>query len=307
MRVLVMTMAVLACLAGPAMGQVQPGEESVTQVEDIVVLGRPLAEVAREFVAEVGEAPRGRGLARWNTPLCPGAVNLRPDVAQSLIDHVSMRAEELGVTTGDPGCSPNVVFVFSEEPKVLAAALVDASPKEFNLGPRTFNLSSDDLRHFREADVPVRWWHTSMPVNADTGERAVRLPGEVDNQGNPTAPTNSVYSSTLSGVVREDLFRVIVIVDAARVADVSPLQLADYLAFVALAQIDPQGDRSEAPSVLTSFDNPYSSEGLSEWDQAYLKDLYRPGASLRRDGRSVADGVARGIARSLSAPVAEDE
>lgn len=307
MRVLALT-ALLAIAATPALAQEVPpqdppaagADDTVTRVEDIVVDGRPLREVAREFVEAVGESPRGRGLARWRTPMCAGAVNLTPAAAQPLIDHVSVRAESLGVRTGEPGCAPNVVFVFSDDPRGLASSLVDANPGEFRLGSRTFNLDASALRHFRESDAPVRWWHTSVPVNDDTGERAVRLPGDVDNQGNPTAPTNVVFSSVLSGVVRDDLSRVIVIVDAARVDDVSPRQLADYLTFVALAQIDPRGDRSSASSVLNAFDNPYSSDGLSDWDLAYLEALYRPGGSLRRNSRSVAEGVARDVARSLT-------
>jgi hypothetical protein len=309
MRVLALA-ALAALVALPAVAQERSVQdpptasdgEPVTRVEDIVVEGRPLAEVARSFVEAVGEAPRGRGLARWHTPMCVGVVNLRPTAAQPLIDHVSALAETLGVVTGEPGCTPNVVFIFSDDPQGLASSMVDANPREFRLGSRTFNLDASALRHFRESDVPVRWWHTSVPTNSDTGERAVRLPGDVDNQGNPSAPTNVVFSSVLSGVIRDDLSRVVVIVDASRASDVSPLQLADYLAFVALAQIDPRGDRSSAPSVLNVFDNPYSAEGLSDWDLAYLKALYRPGGSLRRNAASVADGVARDVARSLRVP-----
>lgn len=294
-------------LAGQAVPQDPPPAQDppvqdppVTQVEDVVVIGgRPLIEVAREFVAEVGEAPRGRGLARWRSPICVGVINLRADAAQSLIDHISWRAGELGVSSGEPGCSPNVVLTFSDDPRALADELVETNPRQFRLGSGTFNLSADALRHFRESDSPVRWWHTSLPVNDDTGEVAVRLPGGVDAQGEPAAPVNSVMASRLMSVVRDDLSRTYIIVDIGRVGDVSPLQLADYLAFVALAQVDPLGDTSGAPSVLNSFDNPYSSEGLSEWDLAYLQALYKPGRGLRQDENYVAESVATDIVRSF--------
>jgi hypothetical protein len=272
----------------------------VTQVEDIVVFGnRPLIEAAREFVAEVGEAPRGRGLARWRGPICIGVVNLRPEAAGSLIDHISARADELGVATGDAGCTPNVVLAFTQDPQTLADGLVEAEPGQFRLGSATFNLSADALRHFRESDAPIRWWHTSIPVDDLTGEPAVRIPGALDAQGNPATPTTTGIASRLTSGIRDDLSRVYIIVDMRRVGDVSPLQLGDYLAFVALAQIDPMGDRSRQPSVLNAFEDPQSSEGFSDWDLAYLRALYRPGGGRRANSEAIAGEVARDVARTL--------
>ncbi len=50
--------------------------------------------------------------------------------------------------------------------------------------------------------------------------------------------------------------------------------LADYLAFVALAQIDPEADTSAYDSVLNLFDRDDPAEGLTGWDRAYLEGLY---------------------------------
>jgi len=283
-----------------------PQDPPVTRVDDIVVDGRALTVVAAEFVDNVGEAPRGRGLARWNRPICVGAVNLHPSVAQPIIDHISGVAEDLDVATGEPGCLPNVVLVFTDDPPAVAAAMVQADPKGFRLGARTFHLSSGHLDAFLTGDRPVRWWTSSVPVNAETGQLAIRLPGDEvrEGAGNPIAPMlRGISASRLNSQMRDDLVRTVIIVDVARAAEITPQQLADYLAFVALAQLDPAGDVSRQASVLNVFEDPASSPGFSDWDLAYLRALYRPGAPMRTDRRAVADGVAAEVARTIrSAP-----
>ncbi len=275
-------------------------EPPVTRVDDIIVDGRPLSVVAAEYAENVGEAPRGRGLARWNRPICVGTVNLQATVAQPLIDHISGVAEDLGVPTGDPGCRPNVIIVFTDDPRAVAGAMVEADPRGFRLGGRTYHLGSDYREDFLQGERPVRWWATSVPIDSETGQRATRLPGDVDADGNPAAPyIFSTAASRLNSQIRDDLARIYVVVDVNRVTDVSPQQLADYLAFVALAQIDPQGDVSRQASVLNAFADPASSAGFSDWDLAYLRALYRPGAPMRTNRRSIASGVADEVARTM--------
>jgi hypothetical protein len=297
----VMSLAlVTAVQQDPPVQDPPPQDPPATRVDDIIVDGRPLTTVAEEFVENVGEAPRGRGLARWNRAICVGAVNLRPEAAQPLIDHISAVAEDLGVRSGDVGCRPNVIVVFTDDPRAVAGAMVEADPRGFRLGGRTYHLSSDFRDDFLDGDRPVRWWTTSVPIDSETGQRATRLPGDVDADGNPAAPyIFSTSASRLNSQVRDDLARIYVIVDVNRLNDVSPQQLADYLAFVALAQVDPRGDVSRQASVLNVFEDPASSPGFSDWDMAYLRALYRPGAPMRTDRRAVANGVADEVARTM--------
>ena len=52
-------------------------------------------------------------------------------------------------------------------------------------------------------------------------------------------------------------------------------QLADYIAFVALAQVDPEADLSRFESILNLFQpGGLDTTGLSPWDRAYLDGLY---------------------------------
>ena len=229
-------------------------------------------------------------------------------MAQPLIDHVSGVAADLGVPTGDPDCRPNVIMVFTDDPQGVAAAMVEADPKGFRLGARTFHLSSGHLDAFLTGDRAVRWWTSSVPIIAETGQRAIRMPGDevAQDRGNPLAPMiRGMSASRLNDEVRDDMARTVIIVDVARVGDVTPRQLADYLAFVALAQIDPRGDVSRQASVLNVFQDPASSAGFSDWDLAYLRALYRPGASRRMNRNAVSDGVAVEVARTIRQTASE--
>ena len=42
-----------------------------------------------------------------------------------------------------------------------------------------------------------------------------------------------------------------------------------------IAQIDPQADTSPYASILNLFDAPETTMGLTSWDNAYLKGLYK--------------------------------
>ena len=53
--------------------------------------------------------------------------------------------------------------------------------------------------------------------------------------------------------------------------------LADYVAMVTLAQIDPGADTRQLDSILNLFEDERSRQtlsGLTDWDQAYLLSLY---------------------------------
>ena len=245
-------------------------------LEDVVVERRPLEELVREFVTEVGAPVRRRGLARWHDRLCVGVVNVRAELGQALADRVSQVGMELGLDIGEPGCRANVFIVFTDDGAALADAMVEESRRAFRIGVGGLDRGRGALEEFRTAERPVRWWHVSLPVNADTGQRAVRLAGDVDEFGNPTAPTIGVFAaSRLSTQFRDDLKKAMIVVDIDELGGVNLAQLADYLAMVALAQIDPDADTAGYDTILNLFADPAGVDGLTEWDVSYLTSLYR--------------------------------
>ena len=91
---------------------------------------------------------------------------------------------------------------------------------------------------------------------------------------------------------------VYVVIDQARLQAISRGQLADYVAMVGLADIKPGASLGDAETILTLFEGaPHSTaNGLSDWDQAFLKNLY----STDPRTKTQADHIANGIVRELA-------
>ena len=80
--------------------------------------------------------------------------------------------------------------------------------------------------------------------------------------------------SRLRQAVRQDFNRVIIVVDARQAAGHRLDALADYLAMVSLAQLQPTIETASYPSVLNLFSNDQSITGMTNFDIAYLDGLY---------------------------------
>jgi hypothetical protein len=247
--------------------------------DEVIVRGRRMSEVeaelrkiVRQFIGQVAAVPAGRGFARWHGGVCVGVHNLQRDAAQYIVDRISREAADVGLEPGEPGCSPQVVIIFTTDAKQLATRLVDDQLRVFrpsNEGGQS--LSRFDLDKFVQSDKAVRWWDVSMPVDARSGQPAIRLPTD-DSFSHPWISVAG--PSRIHGGIRDDLQHVIIIVDGSKLTGTTWEQLGDYLAVVSLAQINPDADPSAFDSILNLFSNPKAYSGLTDWDRAYLRGLY---------------------------------
>ncbi|MGH7019304.1 MAG: hypothetical protein ACREEY_05465 [Brevundimonas sp.] len=269
-------------------------EPSATEIEDVEVVARMRAAQVRErvdaFIESNMAPPRGRPLARWNKPVCVATAYLTPQYAQAVIDRVAARIIEAGGDVEGPGCKVDLMIVGADNGAEAARALVRSDPRSFRPSRSATDRGGDALRRFQDGDAPVRWWHVSLPVNVDTGELAVHLDGE-------GYVTNTVRdASRLRTNVRDDLARVVVIVDFSRTGQVQSSALVDYIAFVALAQVNPDGELGGQDTILNLFERPADYTAMTQWDQDYLAALYkavpnRP--NIHAQARGIAEEVVR--------------
>lgn len=283
----------------PATIQQAPDPEAV-ELEDVTVVGRSLTDLIRGFTAEVAEPNRYRGLARWDNQICVSAVNLRVETAQYLVDRVSTIAEDVGLQAGEPGCTPNLMIVATDDGGALARQLVSERRRAFRMGGSGMDRGKVALEDFQATDRPVRWWQMSMPIDSQTGNRAYRIPGECSNSCssvNDYAPVIAIAgASRLRTQIVDNIIRSIVIVDINDVAGLSTQQLADYIALVSLAQIDPDADTRAYSSILNVFGDREAVTELTSWDRAYLRGLYDAERN-RLNGRSNLTEVVGSIQR----------
>ncbi|MGE0739974.1 MAG: hypothetical protein AB7O98_01430 [Hyphomonadaceae bacterium] len=250
----------LAALAAPALAQ-EVGEE------DIVVTGRRLEEIVREFVGEVAVAPGSEDqLARWDRRICPGVIGLRNRaLAQRIIDRVAQRAFEIGLEVDDPGCRADVIVFITPDSTALATELRDNFRRLVNYYSEnnSATLGRDALDDFVETPRTVRWWHVTNSTTRD---------GYTMGEGTQQV---RAHGTRLSRETRQDFSRVIIVVDAQRAQGVNADSLADYIAMVSLAQLDINADTSAYPSILNLFgDAGERPVVMTEWDLAYLHGLY---------------------------------
>ncbi len=276
-------LAVLAALVATAPAAAQQDQQ--TDDDKVVVVGRVAEDAVRDFVAEVGAAPAGQNLARWDRRVCVGAANMTPHYAQRLIDQVSRVALAIGLEIGEPGCRPNILILADRDGDALAVRLVADSPEGFRPDRTSSNLGSEALRRFQTSDAPVRWWHVTQTVVADTGEPAT---------GGATVQVRG--ASRIRSNVRQDMANVIVILDTSRIGAASFSSLADYVSMIALAQVDAEADMREFPTVLNLFANETGDRTarMTQWDLDYLISLYDTrgdAANPNREARDIARGM----------------
>nr|WP_303694956.1 hypothetical protein [Brevundimonas subvibrioides] len=265
--------------ASPAAGvQAAPQDESTT-LSTIEVEGqrRTAYDAARAFTNEILVTPPRRGIARWRTtdPICPGVVNMQRDVAQALADRIADRVIELGLQAGEPGCKANMIIVGADDGAAMASSLIEARPRAYITGIAGTSLTYRALNIFRTSDAPVRWWMLTVPLDARTGEVTVRTPDSEDAPIRRIDGAGRLRSQDINAI-----FQVMVVVDVNRIGTVDVGQLGDYIAMVALAQVDAQADVAGFETVLNLFQDPAGVSGLTDWDLTYLRQLYAADLSV---------------------------
>ncbi|MDQ3126539.1 MAG: hypothetical protein M3Q74_13170 [Pseudomonadota bacterium] len=296
--------------------QTPPASQDPVRLEDLVVDSRRLEDTTEDYVDEVAAPARRRGLARWKDGMCVGVVNLEGETAQYLADRVSDVARGLGLRAHEPECHPSVLIVATSDGPGFTQAFVDMRPRLFRVGGAGMDRGSAELRDFINEERPVRWWHVSLPVDSETGDAVVRFPGQVSGSGANTggssaqdyAPQTAINApSRLNDQTEDILKRVFIIVDVDQLNGASLQQLGDYVAMVAMAQVDPDADTGRFDTILNLFDDPATAPtGLTGWDRAYLEGLYDPNSETHRiNQRAQVQAVASAIASAYRGSAAE--
>jgi hypothetical protein len=276
----------------------QPGaapDDDGTTVDSLVVTARPAPETKaiEAFVATVADETGSKRLGRWDRKVCPGVMGVRPQYAQILIDRIAASAVEIGLEVGEPGCKPNMLILGTAESDKLTKELVKEYPDAFAKYDDGIRASKKSFEAFMASKAPVRWWHVTRRTTAD---------GQQYSKGDQVRVREVGRLRTGS---REDFDRVIIVMDVTRMGRLRISSLADYIAMVALAQVDPKAEITGVSSVLNLFTDRAAGvepvAGMTEWDKAYLKGLYGATRDARR-GADQQEDITRSMAKDLGAP-----
>jgi hypothetical protein len=228
-----------------------------------------------EYVSSITIHNRNDSLARWQLPICPLVAGLPFEQGKFVFLRVSQIASEVGIPLDSQDCKPNLLVVMTREPQKLLQDWWSKRPGLFNRDRGVAGIK----RKIR-TDAPVRVFHNACSV--PPGISKTFSPAVMAQCGSGTLGTKLTR-----GAVRA-IYSVIVVVDLQQTKDLGIGQLTDYIAMVSLAQIRKDSELGAAPTILRLFDERDAArpQGLSTWDQAFLRSLYDadPGSVMQRAG-----------------------
>jgi hypothetical protein len=318
----VKALAVVGALQAATLGAAFAQPAAATDEE--VVVRPPAAsdqEAVRSYVQTLTTPTRTRSpMPRWYGPLCVGVVGMQAAQAQVFNDRIGEVAEAVRLQVQGPGCRPNVLIHFTSDSAGLTRRLADQN-NLISANNATGNSRGEEaLRDFVDQSRAVRWWHVSRTgtdgvsfgrdsqqngeqertrvqefTGAGGGNSEEQAEFDMQDQTSEevTSGTRVREVSRLRGGVMEMMDYVIIVIDANQVSHTTVGSLADYVSMVTLAQINPDAETAEAPTILNLFDqgaNPRPTE-LTSWDLAYLRGLYdsadTPRSTRQQEGQIV--------------------
>lgn len=302
-RLIGLILAGLISVAVPPAALAQP---PAAPDESVTVAGTRAREVAQGFVQSNTLPTHFAGkIARWETPVCPYAVGIKPEAAAFIVARVRDIAVQAGARAGDgKNCAWNIEIIFTRTPQALLNDMRRNQPEL--LGYAVDSAEKDRLAQFIR---PIQGWYLTATRDRN-GVTAVDSPHTVHGAGvniilpcemmgqvpptawctyhNPYAQKVNVEGSMLGDRTHSLLDHVVIVADPGKLTDYELGAVSDYIAMLALAQLPASDGCQPLPSILDLLKQGCAKvEGLTENDRAYLRGLYRMPAdldvSLQRD------------------------
>jgi hypothetical protein len=215
-----------------------------------------------EYVYSIAGSGYVESLARWKVPVCPAVAGLAEAEADFVRQRIGKIATDAGVPLGEVGCAPNFVVVLTPDPKALLKSWWSEDHTLFNRG-----RGLGGVNRMIDTDRPVRVWHNACNVPP--------LRGYYQPSGQLNCNAGVTGSRLVWAAVRA-IYSAIVVVDLARIEGLTFSQMTDYVAMVSLAQIRPEPELGEVPTILGVFaaNGAERQKGLTAWDQSFLRAVY---------------------------------
>jgi hypothetical protein len=261
---------------------VAPPEDTITVEADRLTRAQARNNAGGYVKAGLPAMPNYGQYARWRGPLCISVRGIPDPAVQARVQgRIAAAASDAGLAQGSAGCRPNLTVAFTDDARGLVGT-VRARKRSV--------LPAFDPRLFAALDsasLPVRWWHVLAPAGpgggvgtadsgalASAGSNAMPL-GNVLPAGPDAIGTNSWNSSLIDTNLTVWARAGVAVVDVRLATGVSLDALADYVALVMIAPMRMPVAQPGVPSVLSLFEPGAKPAGLTIWDRAFIKGLYR--------------------------------
>jgi len=269
----------------------------------IVVTGkRPLTEEkALEVVRRVARPIDGQ-LARFKEPVCPRVTGFQPQYEALVEKRIRAVAEAAGAGAGEEGCVTNLFVVVVDDGREFVAELHRQHPEALaGVSKRDFAALANDEGAARS------WTKTALTNSAGatvgrpaptSGDGAVKYGYAGSSVHFGDVNVMQVYeTSNIDPSVQQAIVSTWVVLETRATFGKSLTQLADYAALRGLAMVRPAELDGSEDTILALFapGSEAAPAGLTEFDRAYLKSLYRiQGLDWAREQvRQMAESIAR--------------
>jgi beta-lactamase regulating signal transducer with metallopeptidase domain len=288
--------------AAPARGGAQAPAE--TSTESVTVLGsrRMYHDFSRQFAAPTKMTGK---IARWERRICPAVAGQDPHYAAFIAQHLKYIALAAGAPVNtDADCAPNIHIVFTTTPQDLLDN-VNKNNQHY-LG---YFSSVAQKNALATVTRPIQAWYATESTDVrgrrhlDTGRSVVggttvqsfngmgtfdSLTGQVgDNLGTSAgsaltdmAPFFYSTGSHINDGIHTGFNHVLIVIDSTKLAGQNIVPLADYIAMLALVQVNAPDACQELPSIVNTMAPgcDRSAQSLTMFDLAYLQALYHMSA-----------------------------
>jgi hypothetical protein len=277
--------ALCLLLVGGAGAPAQTPEAQTLPPIQVEAERRSVAKRVRTFVTAITPRDFADSLARWNHAICPVIVGPSEDQSDMILARLSAISSAAGVPLAKKPCKANLYIVENPAPEQLLQVWRKRDRLLFG------DAALVTIDRFLNTPRAVRVWYNTSPG----GPQDIAAAG-----ASATAATGSAIDAAANAAALEfsevlHFTSVIIVVDSKRLKGVALGQLADYVAMVGLAKIDPEANVGGAPSILRTF---AASAGNSEepvpasmtaWDQGFLRGLYVTRQSSRLQRSAIED------------------
>jgi hypothetical protein len=276
--------------SAPASTNHSVGTSSET-LEEVTVTAHhsELEKKVSKFVYEIAQRQNfDEGLARWRVPVCPIVAGILQEEGEFTRKRISEIAREAGVPLAVEPCRPNLLIFVTRDVKQFFSGM------SMHTRLLTFNGAHPSvIDEFIRTPRPVRVWYRTYMSTPDGGFLGNTDPTDIE--GPPAYSPETAYArfNVIWG-----MRQVTMVVDRARLQGISLGQFADYVALASLSQIKVGAHLGDAPTILKLFDGTpqAGSDGMSDWDRAFLKSLYATASTSKGQRAQIAHQVVHEIA-----------
>ena len=281
-------------VAAPAKSAAPPSMVSAAPTENVTVLGT--REMYHDFSRNFATPTKFTGkIARWERHICPVVAGQNPHYAAFISQHLKYVALAAGARIdNEADCTPNIDIIFTTTPQALLDTV--AKDNQHYLGYFSSVAQKNALATITR---PIQAWYATESTDIkgrrmlDTGRSVVGgttvqnfngLTGQVgDTAANSAgsaltdmAPFFYVTGNHINDGIHTGFNHVLIVIDSTKLAGQDIVPLADYIAMLALVQVNAPDACQELPSIVNRMAPAcdHSAESLTMFDLAYLQALY---------------------------------